>query len=884
MKGDSIFTPAKVEGKKKAVKCIGSTKFEQFRTTGHGCNALFTNSGNSAEEFCDKTTDAVFSGVLKDERHNESSKNVFRSSDTKHSSCSECCKVIQSSPSKTEQHAFISTIKAEGQVNKLVESMVMANGDSETRSSSNKTSDRTCIDVERILHNESYRKPFQQFLEQQFCAENINFYMAVEDYRSIPDSDLEKRAEVGRQIFERYFAPNGIEPVNIDNSTSKSIRDAVMSGDFTPQLYDVAQYQIFHLLKYDCWPRYLRAGGIAPTFDDDADEISGTPTTSESTSRKRRGDKKRKSLIWHGLKPRFSRWKKAWSDGSDSLEQNYDHGSSLVHETTEQYMSPRFSRSHPNSRRSLTQEQLDPSGYAGNMRDPLFARSDTELRIGTLSKHDSLRHRGFTVTGKQRSLLTETAHSGAPPPSTSSSRVTEVCTKFCTLMLNDAPCVEQIALHDPTESVGKWTATVAVQRGMDPRATEVVDAQSGATIDPARQAIDALNNRCVRLLPVLLFAAEIMIPNASNKTGTSTNSRIVLLRARHGLSLNAVLRPVLAKYLIDYDSCVVVLPSSFDAVSWQTTVGTIRQRFVLVMTQQKYQERRHSPKREIAKEFHSTQFSTPAMNLPFYQHGDVAFVELPADFDLRTGKTNATRSYSNAKTDHTSGLLKFVRKASHAVTNREPSSSDNTGPSSSSSHQQHAASLQQQRGHHSGSQNNSQLAPSSYTDEIRRKSLGTFQRTPSAAMADIPYCGEDTAVENLRLPETVRSTSSRKQSKREHIDGRGKMFEIPEFLRKETTPEMRDTDKKLTLIDSNAPKIPTLYTSTVSSDKDISPDDCKGNLGWQRADYENRRYYGICGIHVHRFSSTIRQKKKSNCKLLLLLSKFDLFTFFFFLY
>lgn len=37
------------------------------------------------------------------------------------------------------------------------------------------------------------------------------------------------------------------------------------------------------------------------------------------------------------------------------------------------------------------------------------------------------------------------------------------------------------------------------------------------------------------------------------------------------------------------------------------------------------------------------------MNLPFYQHGDVAFVELPADFDLRTGKTNATRPYSNAK-------------------------------------------------------------------------------------------------------------------------------------------------------------------------------------------------------------------------------------------
>ncbi|VDK80012.1 unnamed protein product [Litomosoides sigmodontis] len=714
--------------------------------------------------------------------------------------------------------------------------MVMANGSGETRRNSSQAADRTCADVERILQNESYRKPFQQFLEQQFCAENINFYMAVEDYRSIPDSNIGKRAEVARQIFERYFAPNGIEPVNIDNSTSKSIKDAVMSEDFTPQLYDVAQYQIFHLLKYDCWPRYLRAGGIAPTFDDGADETSETRTTDESTFRKRRGDKKRKSLIWHGLKPRFSRWRKTWSDGSESLEQNCDHGGALVHETDEQCTSPQFSRSQPSSRRSLTQEQLESSDCVGNRQNPpLFVRSDSELRIGMLSKHGSLRRRGFTGAGRQRSLHIETAHPGAPPSTTSGSRVTEVCTKFCTLMLNDAPCVEQIALHDPTESVGKWTATVAAQRGMDPRATEVVDAQSGSTIDPARQAIDALNNRCVRLLPVLVFAAEIMIPipTAPNKTGTSANSRIVLLRARHSLSLNAVLRPVLAKYLINCDSCVVVLPNSFDAVSWQTTIGTIRQRFILVMTQQKYQERRQSPKREFAKEFYSMHVLTSAMNFPFYQHGDVAFVELPADFDLRTGKMNATRSSSSAKTDHTSGLLKFVRKASQAVTNREPSSSDAIGPSSSL-HQQHATSQQQQQ--QSDDHVHSQLSPSSFTDEMKRKSLGIFQRTPSTAMTDMPYCGEDTAVENLRLPETM-GTSSRKQSKRERTDGREQMYAIPEFLRKGITPEARDMDKKLTLIDSNTPKIPSLYTSTVSSDKDFSPGDCKESLGWQRADY-----------------------------------------------
>ncbi|VDN17416.1 unnamed protein product [Gongylonema pulchrum] len=665
--------------------------------------------------------------------------------------------------------------------------MVMANGD-ETHGGG-QTSDRSCTDVERILRNDLYRKPFQQFLEQQFCAENINFYMAVEEYRSIPDTDLERRAKTARQIFERHFSPNSVEPVNIDNSTSKSIRDAVMSQNFTSQLYDVAQYQIFHLLKYDCWPRYLRAGGVAPTFDDGSDETSGTPTTSAPVPRQHRGDKKRKSLIWHGLRPRFSRRKKAWSDGDGSLAHSCDSSESSVRAAAGQ-----FSTSQPESRMLPLQEQF---GRIDNSRASLPLKLNKELRFGTLSKYGSLRRRGFTVSGKQRSEPTETsrahssaqqqstssfavtevctkfctlmlndapcveqialrdpsesvgkwtaaiaakrgmdpratevvdaqtsrAHSSAQQQSTSSFAVTEVCTKFCTLMLNDAPCVEQIALRDPSESVGKWTAAIAAKRGMDPRATEVVDAQSGATIDPARQAVDALNNRCVRLLPVLHFAAEIIIPTPSNKTGTCANTRyvssgatidparqavdalnnrcvrllpvlhfaaeiiiptpsnktgtcantrFVLLRARHGLSLNAALRPVLAKYLIDYDSCVVVLPSSFDAVSGQTTV-----------------EKRLSPKRETAKELHSTQFITPEKNLPFYQHGDVAFVELPADYDLRTGKVNATRSYSNAKTEHTSGLLKFVRKASQAVTSREPSSSsDGAGPCSS---QQHSA-------------------------------------------------------------------------------------------------------------------------------------------------------------------------------------------------
>jgi hypothetical protein len=37
----------------------------------------------------------------------------------------------------------------------------------------------------RILRDPVLREPFQTFLEQQFCAENINFYLAVELFRDL---------------------------------------------------------------------------------------------------------------------------------------------------------------------------------------------------------------------------------------------------------------------------------------------------------------------------------------------------------------------------------------------------------------------------------------------------------------------------------------------------------------------------------------------------------------------------------------------------------------------------------------------------------------------------------------------------------------------------
>jgi hypothetical protein len=108
----------------------------------------------------------------------------------------------------------------------------------------NKAMEEKGADIERILKSESARAPFISFLQQQFCAENINFYLSVEEYRTIPENDVSRRVDFGRQIYDRHFAANCAEPVNIDNSTANGIREAYRMNRFTSDLYDLVQYQV----------------------------------------------------------------------------------------------------------------------------------------------------------------------------------------------------------------------------------------------------------------------------------------------------------------------------------------------------------------------------------------------------------------------------------------------------------------------------------------------------------------------------------------------------------------------------------------------------------------------------------------------------------------
>lgn len=64
---------------------------------------------------------------------------------------------------------YFTAFAANQQLEELIECAVMTNSDE--AHSVGQAGDRSCTDVERILHNDTYRRPFQVFLK-----ENIKIY------------------------------------------------------------------------------------------------------------------------------------------------------------------------------------------------------------------------------------------------------------------------------------------------------------------------------------------------------------------------------------------------------------------------------------------------------------------------------------------------------------------------------------------------------------------------------------------------------------------------------------------------------------------------------------------------------------------------------------
>lgn len=181
---------------------------------------------------------------------------------------------------------------------------------------------------EKLLDDPAGLHTFAEFLKKEFSAENIYFWTACERYRHI-DSASERAAQA-MELFSKHLANGAPEPVNVDSQARTTAEENLRTAE--KDLFSQAQKQIFNLMKFDSYQRFIRSdlykkcieaeenNQTLPYTAEGLDELlktnfHQTAQTKLKKSASNAEDRRRKSLLpWH----RKTRCKSRDRDESDN--------------------------------------------------------------------------------------------------------------------------------------------------------------------------------------------------------------------------------------------------------------------------------------------------------------------------------------------------------------------------------------------------------------------------------------------------------------------------------------------------------------------------------------------------------------------------------------
>lgn len=109
--------------------------------------------------------------------------------------------------------------------------------------------------LDLVLNNGYGLASFRSFLQSEFSDENIEFWVACEDFKKTKNPV--KMAAKAKKIYEDFIQSEGPREVNIDHFT----KDVTLRGlvDLSPSTFDLAQKRIFALMEKDSFGRFLRS-------------------------------------------------------------------------------------------------------------------------------------------------------------------------------------------------------------------------------------------------------------------------------------------------------------------------------------------------------------------------------------------------------------------------------------------------------------------------------------------------------------------------------------------------------------------------------------------------------------------------------------------------
>ncbi|XP_044217794.1 regulator of G-protein signaling 21-like isoform X1 [Thunnus albacares] len=109
--------------------------------------------------------------------------------------------------------------------------------------------------LEKLLRDKNYLAAFHSFLQSEFSEENIEFWLACEDFRATasPD-DLRWKAQ---QIYQEFIQPTACREINVDHQIREKIKESLEKPSLS--CFNEAQKHVYLLMERDSCPRFLHS-------------------------------------------------------------------------------------------------------------------------------------------------------------------------------------------------------------------------------------------------------------------------------------------------------------------------------------------------------------------------------------------------------------------------------------------------------------------------------------------------------------------------------------------------------------------------------------------------------------------------------------------------
>ncbi|XP_007250763.3 regulator of G-protein signaling 21-like [Astyanax mexicanus] len=109
--------------------------------------------------------------------------------------------------------------------------------------------------LEKLLVHPCGVLVFQMFSKSEFCEENLEFWLACEDFKKSKTS--ETLAIKAQNIYDKFLRKDSPKEINLDFRTKEHINQCLQQP--SSNSFDEAQRRIFYLMENNSYPRFLES-------------------------------------------------------------------------------------------------------------------------------------------------------------------------------------------------------------------------------------------------------------------------------------------------------------------------------------------------------------------------------------------------------------------------------------------------------------------------------------------------------------------------------------------------------------------------------------------------------------------------------------------------